>query len=183
MSEKQRRRGMSYGMLKKNAKGENDAKSQVSLEPGSEEYKGYLLDRMGVEEKDITSISRLVDSSNGSAVKLSDEDQAREAAQDMGKEPAHVSELAGDLAAAGEAQSEQGADVAERKYRRMMNKIGLAGEMKESLVNAASTTATKSDDKVAHNMSRRNVDDLPDIHDDTVTEEEYVPGAAGRYFR
>ena len=176
------RRGMSYAMLKRTTGGSNDSKSQISLEPGSEEYREYVRDITGVDDSEFVDASLVTDPKASRGRKLSDEEIERERDKDAGKEAEHVADLAGDLAEAGEAQAEQGADVMERKYRLRMAKMAQFGEMKEELTRAAAATSTKKDDAIAEKVSTRTVDDMPDIRDDDVSAEEYVPLARHRYF-
>lgn len=176
------RRGISYPMFRRTGGGANDAKSQISLEMGSEEYREYVRDRMGVDEAEFVDASLVTDPKDAKGRRVSEESQELEAAQDMGEGAEHVAQFAEELSASGEAQSEQGADVLERKYRLRMAKAAQVGEMKAELQRVAATTATKKDDAIAEKVSARTVDDLPDIRDDDVTEDEYVPLAGRRYF-
>ena len=173
---------MSYPMFRRTAGGGNDAKSQASLEMGSEEYREYVRDLSGVDKSEFVDASLVTDPEKAKGSKLSDEDQAREKAQDMGEEAEHVANLAGDLAAAGEAQDEAGKALETRRYKLRMAKAGHVGEMKQMLTAEAAKTETKKDDAIAESVSKRTVDDLPDIRDDSVGEEEYVPLARKRYF-
>lgn len=175
-------RSVGYPLLRRRAGGENDAKSQISLEMGSEEYRKYVRDSAGVDERDFVDPALVTNPEQAKDKRLSDEDQQREFGQDMGEEAEHVADLAGDLAAAGEAQAEVGADVAELKHVRRMAKSAHVGDMKQALIDAAATTETTRDDAIAKSVSKRSIDDLPDIRDDDVTEEEYVPLARHRYF-
>lgn len=176
------RRRMAYAMFRRNAKGENDAKSQVSLEPGSDEYLKYARDSAGIDERDFVDPEHVSGPGDAKDLKLSDEDQERERGQDMGEEPEHVGEFAEKLAEAGEDMTERSQDTMDRKYRLRMAKAGHVGDMKEVLTEAAATTEGKRDDAIARRVSSRTVDDLPDIHDDSVSEEDYASKAPERYF-
>ena len=169
-------------LFRKNVKGDNDEKSQLSLEMGGEEYREYVRDRAGIEDEDFIEPGAAVNPDDMKGSKLSDEDQDREKDQDFGKEAEHVAELAGDLNQASEEQADVSAEVADRKYRRRIAKAGKVGEMKEMLKVAAARTESKVDDAVAEQVSSRNIDDLPDIKDESVCECDYVAGAAERYF-
>ena len=182
MRESVKRRQLTYPMFRRTAGGANDAKSQASLEMGSEEYREYARDLAGVDEKEFVGASLVVDPDDARGRKVSDEEQEREAAHDMGEEAPHVADLAGDLAKSAEVQAETGADVAERKHIRRMAKSAHVEDMKQALKESAARTSTQKDDVIAESVSKRTVDDLPDIHDDNVTEEEYVPLARRRYF-
>lgn len=176
------RRQLKYPMLRKTAAGGNDEKSQISLEMGSEEYREYVRDLAGVDESEFVGASLVTDPEDSRGRRVSDETQAEEKAFGQGEGLEHAENLAAELGAAQEEVAEMGADVLERKYRLRMAKTEQVGEMKETLIEAAAVTETLRDDAIAKKVSTRTVDDLPDITDDAVTPEEYVPLARSRYF-
>lgn len=177
-----RRRGIVYPMFRKPADSVNDAKSQISLEMGSEEYREYVRDLAGLDEEDFVEGAMVTDDKSDSGKRDSEETQELEAGRAVGKSEEHISEFAKELADASEEQADIGEEVLARKYRMRMAKADLVGEMKQKLQKVASGTDTQHDDKIAAVVSTRTVDDLPDIQDDNVTPSEYVASAADRYF-
>lgn len=176
------RRRIVYPMFRKSADSVNDAKSQISLEMGSEEYREYVRDLAGLDEEDFVEGAMVTDDKSDSGKRDSEETQELEAGRAVGKSEEHISEFAKELADASEEQADIGEEVLARKYRMRMAKADLVGEMKQKLQKVAAGTDTQHDDKIAAVVSTRTVDDLPDIQDDNVTPSEYVASAADRYF-
>lgn len=150
----------------------NGSKEQMSLQPGSAEYKEYVRDKAGVQEEDFVQDDGVIDKNDE---RTSDE------AQEAPPEPEHVAELAESL----RRQAGRGQAVVDgttrTKYRRRMSKEVQVGSVREAMVAAASETETKDDDEAAKRFSRRNSDDLPQIHDDGVSADEFLPRCFEKY--
>lgn len=147
----------------------NGAKEQISLDPSSSEYRERQRDRAGVKKEDFVERPGLAG------------EQAGESVLPAQPEVTAPEELAGDLRQEAEAVIDGGKAVSTMKYKRAMSKSRQGDDLKATARAIAETTESKADDEHARVLARRKVDDLPEIRDDTVTEEEFVPKALQKY--
>lgn len=132
---------------------ENTDKEQISLAPGSAEYK-----------------ERIRDLKECSPDKPDDEFHV---------ELESKNEIqAGDVLRENQRMDEQN-DTAERKFRNQTSKRTQFGAVKSAAIVKASKTETLADDKKAKRMMPKNLDKV--VYDDGVVEDDYLPTALKKY--
>lgn len=153
-------------------KGENDAKTQISLEQGSGEYKEFVMDRQGMDEFD--------------QEKYLAEAAGHVKADDFSKDDAWHADEAAEAAAANPERDEIHRSrqkfhydhTVERKQNRRILKTLLIDDVEADAIEIAEATPDTDDDKQAETIRRR----LPKlIHDDGVMVDEFVPTALEKY--
>lgn len=157
---------------KSEKKGENETKTQISLEQGSGEYKEFIMDRQGMtefeQERQLADAAGLV---KADEFQKDDKWHAEEAAEAAAVLP--------DMDAAHTAKQKFHYDhTVERKQNRRILKSRLTDDVEAQAMVIAERTPTPDDDKAAKNIGRR----LPDlIHDDGVMVDEFIPQALEKY--
>ncbi len=177
--DEKKRTGMTYPMQRRDPLGENDAKTQASLAMGTTAYRNYQMAQAGLNPEDFTGDAK-GKAFMGDTVLPEEALEAQEQAG-LGIESEHVGEFRAELSAAHEASSEVAEDLYALKSMRKGYKRELIPEMKATMTEVAAQTETKADDRVAESVSKRNCDDMPEIHDDSIGEEEYIPKAIRKY--
>lgn len=150
----------------------NEDKEQISLALGSAEYEEYVNDRAGVDDRDFVP---------GAEPRDEGDERRPDEVVDAPAQPEHTAELAAELAADAAAQRAADALVAERKYRRQMSKATQTGRMVREAMAAAALTETRADDERVRRAARACPMSLPDVQDDGVGPDDYVPRAMRRY--
>lgn len=157
-------------------KGENDTKTQVSLEQGSGEYKEFVMDRRGMDEFEQERF-------------LADE-AGLVKADDFQKDDSWHADEAAEAAAINpnrdityrERQKYHYDHTVERKQNRRILKGRLVDDFGAQVVEMAKTTPTTEDDEIAAGIVRR----LPrlvedEIHDDGIMIDEFIPRSLEKY--
>lgn len=166
----ERRRSVGFRQLKK--KGENDAKTQISLEQGSDEYKEFVMDQQGMnefeQERQLAGQAGLVQADEFQKDDKWHEDEAAEAAA-----------IVPDRDAAYRVQQRYHYDhTVERKQNKQILKDLLMDDAEAAAMDIAESTPSPDDDVVAQKIGRR----LPElVYDDGVTVDEFVPSALEKY--
>ena len=150
----------------------NESKEQMSLQMGSDEYKAYVRDQAGIDEDAFVK---------DDGVLQAGDERTPEEVQEAPPEPEHVAELAESLRQQSGRTRRSADQTVQMKYRRRMSKEVQVPDMKAAMIEAAAQTETKVDDAIAKQVSRRNSDDLPQIHDDGVSADEFVPRCFRKY--
>ncbi len=159
-----KRRTLQPHVVRKKDKWGDDRKEQINLGQGTGEYAEMVRDHRGVEEESFVK---------DSPVPEAGEDRRPDDAQVVRAEPEHVAQFAGEIRQAADAQRGKAADVEQMKYRRQMSKATQVPELRREAVAAAAETPDKADDKRA--ASIRDVSDIPDVYDDGVESDEFLP--------
>lgn len=165
-----RPRGIRYSRIDK--KGENDAKTQISLEQGMGEYKEFVMDRNGMDE--FEQERQLADEAGkvkADEFKKEDDWHAQEA-----EAAAAVNPNRDDAYRISQRYTYD--HTVERKQNRRILKGLLIDDVESCATEMAEATPSPEDDKVAANIGRR----LPNlVHDDGVMVDEFVPTALKKY--
>ena len=132
---------------------ENTDKEQISLAPGSAEYKERIRDlkECSPDEPDDEFHVKLENKNEIQASDVSKRNQKRDVEN----------------------------DISERKYRNQTAKRVQFGSVKSAAIAKALTTETLSDDKKAKRMMPKNLDKI--VYDDGVVEDDYLPTALKKY--
>ena len=150
----------------------NEDKEQISLAPGSAEYEEYVRDRAGIDEEDFVPTTAPLD--------VGDERRPDEVVE-APVQPEHTAELAADLAASAAAQRALDAEVAARKYRRQMSKAAQTPRLVREAAAEAAKTETTADDERVRRVARACPLSLPEVQDDGVGPDDYIPRSMARY--
>lgn len=150
----------------------NEDKEQISLAPGSKEYEEYVRDRLGVDEENFVQDDARMD--------VGDERRPDDV-RDAPAESEHTSSLAGELGAAAQAQRLADAETARRKYRRQMSKVTQRGALVNVARAMAAETPGTEDDARVERMAGTCAMSLPEVQNDGVGQDDYIPRSLERY--
>lgn len=161
-----------FSFRRNRKKGENDTKTQISLEQGSGEYKEFIMDQKGMDEfeqeRQLAGEAGLVQCDP-----FQPEDKWHEA------EAAEAAAVLPDMNAQHLAKQKFHYDhTVERKQNKRILKSRLVDDVEAQAAVMAEATPTAEDDKAAETIGRR----IPHmIHDDGVMVDEFVPKALEKY--